>query len=76
MSDIFDLLKNVWSVIQSIFDYIVSGIKGGIELLSIADDLYATVYESVALMPPVVIPFMSATVFVIILYFVLSLVTG
>lgn len=76
MSQLFDILKNIFDIIQAIWDFVASAFEGAIQCAESAMHFLTLIDDVIASMPAITIPFMTATVGVIIVYFVLGLVTG
>lgn len=76
MKDVFDGIKAIFELLQSIFDFFVNGIKACIQLMQTAFDSVDLVTDVISAMPPLVVPFMLATFTLIILYFIISFISG
>lgn len=76
MKDVFEGVKAIFELLQSIFDFFVNGIKACIQVMQTAFDSVELVTDVISTMPPLVVPFMLGTFTVIILYFIISFISG
>lgn len=76
MSDIFNALKAIVDIIIAIFDFIAGAFKGLIQCGQAALSFLGLLDDAISAMPPIIIPFMFATIGVIIIYFIIGIITG
>lgn len=76
MTKIFDLIKLVFDVLVAIWDFISGAFRGAIECGKAMLSVLALVDDAISMMPPIIIPFMYGTIFILILYLIIGLVTG
>lgn len=76
MTDLFDALKAIVDVVVAIFEFISGAFKGLIQCGKAALSFLGLLDDSIASMPDLLVPFMFATIFVLIIYFIIGLVNG
>lgn len=72
MKQIFDLLLEFWDVIKSIFELAIKLVVGLFDLLLLIPEAVKTLTEALNVLPPIVLPFCTATITISIIYMIVG----